>query len=240
MSTITPETLVGELAAAQPASIRVFQRYGIDFCCGGKKPLSDVCREHAVEFDELATELAGAELPRDDRDWSTASLAELADHVIRRYHDTLRVELPRLQAMANKVNDVHGAKLPGVFPELRDALDALADDLLSHMAKEEMILFPSVKELEAAHTEGRAPRSRFPVGALKMPISVMEEEHEHAGVLLETLRRLSSAYEAPEWACNTFRGLYSGLADLERDMHVHIHLENNILFPRTTQLEREF
>jgi regulator of cell morphogenesis and NO signaling len=142
--------------------------------------------------------------------------------------------------MANKVNDVHGAKLPGVFPALRDALDALAADLQSHMGKEEMILFPAVKELEAARNENRAPRTRFPLGALRMPISVMEQEHEHAGELLATLRRLSSEYQAPEWACNTFRGLYSGLSDLERDMHVHIHLENNILFPRTSELEREF
>lgn len=240
MSTITPETLVGELAAAQPASIRVFQRYGIDFCCGGKKPLRDVCSEQNVPFEEIATAIAGAELPRDDRDWSTASLTELADHIVRRYHDTLRAELPRLQAMANKVNDVHGAKLPGVFPALRDSLDALAADLQSHMGKEEMILFPAVKELEAARHENRAPRTRFPLGALRMPISVMEQEHEHAGELLATLRRLSSEYQAPEWACNTFRGLYSGLSDLERDMHVHIHLENNILFPRTSELEREF
>jgi regulator of cell morphogenesis and NO signaling len=108
------------------------------------------------------------------------------------------------------------------------------------MAKEETILFPAVKELEAARLEGREPRTRFPLGALHMPMAVMEQEHEQAGQLLERLRSLSGEYQAPEWACNTFRGLYSGLSDLERDMHVHIHLENNILFPRTSQLEREF
>lgn len=240
MSSITPETLVGELAAAQPASIRVFQRYGIDFCCGGKKPLSDVCAEHDLKFDELAGAIAGAELPRDERDWSVASLTELVNHIVTRYHDTLRVELPRLQAMAAKVNDVHGAKLPEVFPAIPHALNALAEELQSHMAKEEMILFPAVKELESAHAERRMPQTRFPLGALRMPMSVMEQEHENAGELLTALRRLSNEYQAPDWACNTFRGLYSGLADLERDMHVHIHLENNILFPRTADLEQEF
>lgn len=240
MSSVTPETLVGELAAAQPASIRVFQRYGIDFCCGGKKPLSDVCAEHDLTFDELAGAIAGAELPRDERDWSAAPLSELVDHIVTRYHETLRVELPRLQAMAAKVNDVHGAKLPGVFPAIPHALNALAEELQSHMGKEEMILFPAVKELESARVDRRMPQTRFPLGALRMPMSVMEQEHENAGELLTALRRLSNEYQAPEWACNTFRGLYSGLADLERDMHVHIHLENNILFPRTADLEREF
>jgi regulator of cell morphogenesis and NO signaling len=237
---ITPETLVGELAAAQPASIRVFQRYGIDFCCGGRKPLADVCAEHKVDFDELATAIAGAELPRDDRDWSDAPLGELADHIIARDHDTLRQELPRLEAMAVKVNDVHGAKLPDVFPALVTTLRGLVEELQSHMGKEEAILFPTVKELEAAKLEGRGPRTRFPLGALHMPISVMEQEHEQAGQALETLRTLTSTYETPDWACNTFRGLYSGLADLERDLHVHIHLENNILFPRAIRLEEEF
>jgi regulator of cell morphogenesis and NO signaling len=240
MSTLTPETLVGEIAAARPASIRVFQRYGIDFCCGGKRPLGEVCAEYQVGFDELASAIAGAGLPQEDRDWSDASLTTLADHIVSRYHDTLRQELPRLQEMAEKVNHVHGAKLPAVFPALATTLSDLADELQSHMAKEEMILFPAVKELEAAKNDRRAPRTRFPLGALRMPISVMEQEHEAAGELLARLRTLSSEYQAPDWACNTFRGLYSGLTDLERDLHVHIHLENNILFPRTAELEREF
>jgi regulator of cell morphogenesis and NO signaling len=135
---------------------------------------------------------------------------------------------------------VHGAKLPGVFPALATTLGALAEELQSHMVKEEMILFPAVKELEAAKQEKRAPRSRFPLGALHMPMSVMEQEHEAAGELLKRLRSLSSEYQLPDWACNTFRGLYSGLEDLEADLHVHIHLENNILFPRTAELEQAF
>jgi regulator of cell morphogenesis and NO signaling len=240
MDTITRDSLVGEIAAAQPAAIRVFQKYGIDFCCGGKRPLSDVCDERQIAYDELASAIANAELPRDDRDWAEAPLGVLADHIVHRYHHTLRQELPRLQAMAEKVNNVHGAKMPDTFPRLNTVFAELAEELTSHMAKEEMILFPAVQELEAAHNEGRRPQTRFPLGALQMPISVMEQEHEHAGNLLAELRQLTSSYQVPEWACNTFRGLYAGLEEFERDLHVHIHLENNILFPRTAQLEQQF
>lgn len=240
MSQITPETLVGEVAAIQPASIRVFQRYGIDFCCGGKRPLKEVCEERHVAFDELAGAIRNAALPTEDRDWTAAPVGELVDHIIARYHETLRQELPRLVAMAAKVHDVHGAKLPSVFPRLNELLSELSEDLQSHMAKEEMILFPAVKELAAAKEQARTPQTRFPLGALRMPMAVMEQEHERAGELLAGLREVTGAYEPPDWACNTFRGLYSGLDELERDMHVHVHLENNILFPRTARLEREF
>jgi regulator of cell morphogenesis and NO signaling len=240
MNTITRDSLVGEIAAAQPASIRVFQKYGIDFCCGGKRPIADVCDERKIPYEEIAGAIANAELPRDDRDWADAPLGALADHIVSRYHDTLRQELPRLQAMAAKVNDVHGAKMPETFPRLNSVLRELAEELTSHMAKEEMILFPAVQELEAAKEERRSPQTRFPLGALRMPMSVMEQEHELAGNLLNALRELTGAYNPPEWACNTFRGLYAGLDELERDLHVHIHLENNILFPRAAQLEQEF
>lgn len=240
MNTITRDTLVGEIATAQPASIRVFQKYGIDFCCGGKRPLADVCEERQIEYDELATAIANAELPRDDRDWAEAPLTVLVDHIVQLYHETLRQELPRLLAMADKVNNVHGAKMPDTFPRLNSVLRELAEELMSHMGKEEMILFPAVVELEAARGDGSAPQTRFPLGALRMPISVMEQEHALAGNLLAALRELTSGYEPPEWACNTFRGLYAGLDELERDLHVHIHLENNILFPRAAELEARF
>lgn len=237
---ITPETLVGDIAAAQPASIRVFQRYGIDFCCGGKRPLSEVCQERNVPYAEMAAAIQSAELPADTRDWTDAPLGALVDHIITRYHDTLRQELPRLEAMATKVLNVHGDKLPEIFPRLNTLLRELTEDLVSHMGKEEMVLFPAVKELAEAKAEGRLPRTRFPLGALQMPMSVMEQEHEHAGALLAALNEITTGYQPPDWACNTFRGLYSGLQELERDMHVHIHLENNILFPRTARLEQEF
>jgi regulator of cell morphogenesis and NO signaling len=237
----SPETLIGELAATQPASIRVFQRYGIDFCCGGRRPLREVCDEQKLPYDEVAAALSAASTqPSDDRDWASERLTLLADHIVTRFHDVLRTELPRLGAMAAKVHQVHGAKVPEIFPRLNATLEELSQELISHMAKEEMILFPAIKELDAARAEGRAPQARFPLGSLSMPISVMEQEHDHAGELLSALREMTSGYQAPEWACNTFRGLYAGLRDLESDMHVHVHLENNILFPRAGDLERSF
>jgi regulator of cell morphogenesis and NO signaling len=237
----TPETLVGELAAAEPASIRVFQRFGIDFCCGGKRPLNEVCGEHGVSYDELAAALTEASAkPADDRDWTRERLSTLADYIVTRYHDHLREELPRLEAMAAKVNTVHGAKLPEIFPRLNAVLNELSQDLTAHMTKEEMILFPAIKELDGARAESRAPQPRFPLGALKMPMSVMEQEHDRAGELLAALRDMTGAYAPPDWACNTFRGLYAGLEELESDMHVHVHLENNILFPRSAELEQTF
>jgi regulator of cell morphogenesis and NO signaling len=237
----TPETLVGELAAAEPASIRVFQRFGIDFCCGGKRPLNEVCGEHGVSYDELAAALAEASArPTDGRDWTRERLSTLADFIVTRYHDRLREELPRLEAMAAKVNHVHGEKVPDVFPKLNAVLNELSQDLVAHMTKEEMILFPAIKELDEAEAESRAPLPRFPLGALRMPMSVMEQEHDRAGELLATLRELTSGYQPPEWACNTYRGLYAGLEELEADMHVHVHLENNVLFPRSAELEQRF
>lgn len=199
-----------------------------------------MCDERKIPYEEIAGAIASAELPRDDRDWADATLSALVDHIVSRYHETLRQELPRLQAMAAKVNDVHGSKMTETFPRLNGVLRELADELMSHMGKEEMILFPAVQELERARDEGRLPQTRFPLGALRMPMSVMEQEHEAAGNLLNTLRELTSGYQPPEWACNTFRGLYAGLGELESDLHVHIHLENNVLFPRAAQLEQEF
>jgi regulator of cell morphogenesis and NO signaling len=229
---ITPETHVGAIATEVPSTIRVFQQFGIDFCCGGKKPLRDVCADQKLSYEEVARAIEAATVtPTDDHDWATAPLGSLVDHIINRYHDTLRSELPRLQAMADKVLSVHGAHAPEL-QKINAYVRELAADLDAHMNKEEMILFPSIKELESVG------RSRFPLGALSMPMSVMEQEHDRAGELLAGLNEQSGGYAPPEWACNTYRGLYAGLEELERDLHVHVHLENNILFPRTAELER--
>lgn len=230
---ITPETHVGAIATEVPASIRVFQQFGIDFCCGGKKPLAAVCADQKLSYDDVARAIEAATVTAsDDRDWASEPLSVLVDHIISRYHDTLRRELPRLQAMADKVLSVHGAHAPEL-QKIHAYFRELAADLDAHMNKEEMILFPSIKDLESAG------RSRFPLGALRMPMSVMEQEHDRAGELLAALNETSGGYAPPEWACNTFRGLYAGLEELERDLHVHVHLENNILFPRTAELERK-
>ena len=223
--TISENTTVAEIAAAWPSSVRVFQRHGIDFCCGGKTPLSAACREHGLSIQDVsnAIEASACEPSANSRDWPHEPLHALVTHIVATYHDTLREELPRLQAMASKVARVHGSKSPHLT-RLTTLVNDLSDDLLAHMDKEEMILFPAIVAREAA-----APSHGL---ALSAPIHVLEHEHDRAGDLLAQMRRITDGYVAPEWGCQTFRALYHGLEELEAAMHIHVHLENNILFPR--------
>lgn len=229
--TITEQTTVAEIASALPTSIRVFERHGIDFCCGGKRALGAVCRERGVRFEDVAAaiEASAAASSTDQRDWTGAALHTLIDHIVTTYHDTLREELPRLESMAVKVVGVHGAKAPQLS-RIESIVHELSSDLLAHMHKEERVLFPAIRAIENGD-EG------LPI-PLSAPIAVMEHEHDQAGALLFELRTITDDFRAPLWACATLRGLYSGLAELESAMHVHVHLENNVLFPRALDLAR--
>lgn len=226
--TITETTTVADIAAGIPSSVRVFQRHGVDFCCGGNKPLAAVCEEQGLSFAELtkAIEATASRTPA-DRDWTEAPLHELIDHIVSTYHDTLREELPRLESMAARVLRVHGSKAPRLLGRLDAIVGEFSADLNEHMQKEERILFRLIRAAE----EGEA--TSMPIGA---PIRVMEHEHDRAGELLAELRTLTDDFAPPEWACATFRALYQGLEELEASMHVHVHLENNILFPRALRL----
>jgi regulator of cell morphogenesis and NO signaling len=236
---ITPDTHVADVAAENPATLRVFERFGIDFCCGGRRPLAQVCAEKQVTFGELRTALeaagerAGTEMPAAD-----AELGEIIRFVVGKYHADLRLELPRLSAMAAKVLEAHGARFPAVLPELAEVFTGLREELELHMMKEERVLFPYLERLEGLSRAGRtAPAPPF--GSIEAPIAMMEHEHESAGRALARLRELTAGYVPPEGACNTFRGLYHGLEELEKALHEHIHLENNVLFPRAARLEQE-
>jgi regulator of cell morphogenesis and NO signaling len=225
--TITEKTTVADIASAIPSSVRVFQQHGIDFCCGGKTPLAVACDARGLSFAALsqAIEQSATTPAPDVRDWRNESLDALIWHIVRTYHDPLRKELPRLAALSSKAAEVHGAK--GAFLRRVAAIVAeLSDELTSHMQKEEMILFPAIRALE----EGR---STLPLAA---PIAVMEHEHDGAGLFLDELRRITGGYELPPWACATIEALYHGLSELESAMHVHVHLENNVLFPRALAL----
>lgn len=227
--TITENTTVAEIASALPSSVRIFQRHGIDFCCGGKKPLAAACREQGLSFEDVskAIEVASTSAAADGRDWQREPLHMLVTHIVATYHDTLREELPRLQAMAAKVARVHGSKAAHLA-RLHTLVNELSDDLLAHMDKEEMILFPAIVAREAGSVPYGMP--------LSGPIHVMEHEHDRAGDALAEMRQITDGYAAPDWACQTFRALYHGLEELESAMHVHVHLENNILFPRALDL----
>ena len=222
--TITEQTPIGEIAAAVPSSVRVFQRHGIDFCCGGKRPLSAVCAEQGLSFAGIVDTINASVAPAaDNRDWTKAPLGELVDSILVTYHDPLREELPRLEELAARVVHVHGDKAP-YLTRVHEILGELSADLHNHMRKEELVLFPALRALD----EGRSRYTDW----LAAPIAVMEHEHDRAGALLAELRRLTGNYVAPDWACATFRALFAGLDELEASMHVHVHLENNVLFPR--------
>jgi regulator of cell morphogenesis and NO signaling len=225
---ITEQTTISEIAGALPSSVRVFQRHGIDFCCGGKRPIGAVCAEKGLSFPVLAQEIQSsvADSGEADRDRSQEPLADLIAHIVTRYHDRLRDELPVLETLAAKVARVHGGKAPHLA-RVETIVTELSADLHSHMQKEEVVLFPTIAAIEAK------VRPAMPISA---PIAVMEHEHDHAGQLLAELRRITRGYDLPDWACTTFRALYGGLAAVEADMHVHVHLENNILFPRALAL----
>jgi regulator of cell morphogenesis and NO signaling len=219
---LTLSTTVGELAATRPSSTRVFFRRGIDFCCGGGKTLEEACRRRGLDSQAVLRELQ-LELERGEGEsvaWTERSQAELIQHILARYHEPLREELSRLHGMALKVFRVHGDKEPERLSRLVETFSALKDDLEPHLEKEERILFPWI-------LSGRPVPPRG-------PIERMMFELDQAGQLLEQLRELTGNYEVPPGACNTWRALWNGLEALDRELREHIHLENNILFPRAS------
>lgn len=236
---IRTETTVAELASAHPGTIRVFQKHGIDFCCGGRRTLEAACREHGIALADLTGDLTGALVgpAPGDFPWTTAPLDEVVERIVTRYHQWLYDELPRLATMMDKVVRVHGERHPELAQVARTYF-AIEQDLGPHMMKEERVLFPYIAQLqETAATGGALAGSPF--GTVEDPIRMMEIEHEAVGGLLAKLREQTSDYTVPVDACNTFRGLYHGLEELERELHEHIHVENNVLHPRAIALEEQ-
>lgn len=236
MMTIQASDTVAEVVTRCPSLSRLFEQEGIDYCCGGKKTLDAVCEKKGLKSSELISRLeelakSGAEDNVVDAD--AMSLTELADHIEQTHHAYLREEFPRLNKMTKRVATVHGDKNPSLH-EVRDTYLTMSEELLNHLAKEEQILFPMVRQIDASET---APQ--FHCGSLANPIRQMELEHTEAGSALEKLRTLTDNYTPPDWACNTYRAMFDALAELERDLHQHIHKENNVLFPRAIKMESE-
>lgn len=226
---------VGELVAERPARARVFESYGIDYCCGGKRLLLEACATQGVDAAVVLAALAVADQePRvERRDWTQAPLSELATHIVETHHAYLRTELPRLSGLFERVVRAHAARHPEVSAAA-GVFEALREELEQHMNKEEQILFPIIDRLEA----GLATAADH-CGSVDNPIRQMEHEHDEAGVALSKLRALTGDYVPPADACNTYRALLDSLERFERDMHTHIHKENNILFPRAAAVERQ-
>ncbi|GIU78579.1 MAG: iron-sulfur cluster repair di-iron protein [Bryobacteraceae bacterium] len=230
-------TPLADLAASSTAAVRILEQHGLDYCCGGARPLAEAAREKGLapeavieEIEKARTEAAG------ERDWRMAPLTDLIGHILRTHHEYLKLNLPALAQRLRKVQEVHGGKDPALLQSLGEVYGALRTELEDHMHKEEVILFPFIERYQSAAGQG-LPLPPVPFGTIANPIRVMEREHESAGGALARLRELTGGYTVPEWACDTVRALWRGLEELEQDLHMHIHLENNILFPRAMALE---
>lgn len=234
---------VGEIVAHFPGASRLFERHGIDYCCGGRSPLEKVCAERGLDAQAILSEIGAAQqsAPADDRrDWTQALLGDLVEHLLVAYHAPLREELPRLSQLAGRAAAAHpeGDLLP--FGEIFSHLGELRAELESHMRKEEVVLFPAVARLEQAVADPQIrSMAAEPCGSIAYPIRAMEHEHLEASAQLAALRGLTGGFAVPEGACATVAALVEGLATLETDLHRHIHLENEILFPRALALASE-
>jgi regulator of cell morphogenesis and NO signaling len=230
-----PMTAVGDIAAKLPASTRVFERWKIDYCCGGATALEEACARRGVDVAEVVRALEELQVDEETPGFLSMPLTELSEYIIRKHHYYTREETELLVELSAKVQRVHGENHPEVRTVAR-LVAALQPELFHHMMKEEQILFPFVADMEEAAAKGSARSSGLTT--IEDPIRVMMFEHDQAAEMLQELRTATADYTLPPDACMSFRALYQRLQDLERDLHQHIHLENNIYFPRALELER--
>ncbi len=238
MSIVTERT-VRELVQEFPGATRVFEKFGIDYCCGGKRPLEEACNAANVSVEKVLTSLEEAEqatqVPREEGDWQSSPLADLVAHIKNTHHKYTRDEIARVGPLLAKVCSVHGKNHPEL-DNMRAVFHGLSQELTMHMMKEELMLFPYIVRMEEAVIQ-KQPILPPPFGSVQNPVAMMEHEHDDAGEALRALREMTSDYTAPPDACISYQTLYRTLAEFEGDMHQHIHLENNILFPRSVAME---
>ncbi len=237
--TPTEEETIGELVAKDFRKAQVFKKYGIDFCCGGKKSISQVCEEKGLDPEVVERELNA--LPEAkavaQNDFDSWDLSFLADYIVNIHHKYVRENIPALYEYTSKIARVHGANHPELL-QVAKHFTNVANELESHMPKEERVLFPFIKQLNEAKQKGeKLERPAF--GSIQNPINMMEMEHEAAGGELEAIRALTNDFTLPEDACATYQVAFAKLQEFEEDLHRHIHLENNILFPKALELEKE-
>ncbi|HJW18085.1 MAG TPA: iron-sulfur cluster repair di-iron protein [Flavisolibacter sp.] len=232
------ETL-GEIATKDLRKAEIFKKYGLDFCCGGKKTVRQACADKGIDATKVEEELQNAEVaaftrPLPYNDWS---LGFLADYIVNTHHSYVTKSLPELKAYAAKVAKVHGGHHPELVP-VRQLVEDIDQELTEHMVKEENILFPFIKQLEASKNNGKNLEAAG-FGTVQNPINMMEHEHEAVGKNLEKIRVLTNNYSIPEDACASYKLLFKMLEEFESDLFTHIHLENNILFPKALKLEKQ-
>jgi regulator of cell morphogenesis and NO signaling len=239
MSVSTART-VRELALEIPEATRIFERVGIDYCCGGGKSLEEACATANLSVDEVLDSLEVAEQQakskQKDRNWQTEPLFELVAHINTTHHKYTREEIARLGPLFDKVLSVHGARHPELA-QVHAAFRGLTQELTMHMMKEEAVLFPYIVRMEEAVIQKERVLPP-PFGTVQNPVAMMMHEHDSAGDALRVMRQASAQYTPPEDACISYQTLYRALGDFEKDLHRHIHLENNILFPRAIEMEQ--
>lgn len=230
MQNITTETHVGEIVRALPARSRIFENLGIDYCCGGKVPLAEACKTKGLDAQTVVAMLSALDDVADSTlpDVELMSLSQLCEHIETTHHERLRNELPRLDFMTRKVAAVHGDHEPRLL-EIRGLFEQFYEKVDSHTREESETVFPAICQMELTGTSSDVLEESF---------AKLEQEHDRTGAALAQFRTLTDDYTPPEWACNTFRALYDGLAELEKDMHQHVHKENNVLFPKAAEKAR--
>jgi len=230
------ERTIGDLVARDYRAAGVFERYGIDFCCGGKVALSAACRERGIDSAQLLRELEQAAAQPVDRSQNYAAweLPFLADYIVNTHHAYLKEQTGTIAAYAHKVAEVHGAHHPEVL-EIAVIFDTIAADLTLHLREEEEVLFPAIRKLDALVKAGSAGDAAD-LEALRRSLETLGHEHDAIGAAIHAIRHLAKEYEVPAGVCNTFMLTYRKLQEFEDDLHKHVHLENNILFPKAAEL----
>jgi len=234
---IFKERTVGEIVAEDYRAAGVFKQFGLDFCCGGGTPVAEACEQNGIDVDNLLDELEAVTTDGDDshnyKEWSPDLLI---DYIEQRHHRFVRDKLPEIESYAKKVAKVHGSR-HAELNEIRDEFLMLKDELLEHLQKEEQMLFPYIKELVKSEENGEIMDKRPSFGEVEAPVRLMEIEHDEAGDSMEKIQELSNNFTPPEDACASYRVLFQNLEGFQDDLHKHVHLENNVLFPKALELE---
>ncbi len=237
--TATAEKTVREIALENPASTRVFESLGIDYCCGGKISLNDACMKANLAPEtvlQLLENLKNAAAEAEPEKWIGAPFAELTAHIVGEHHGYIRNHGPRILTLLQKVHARHGSAHPEIAA-IQNLFVEMLRELVTHMLKEEQVLFPYLCSMDTAVRAGQPPPQAF-FGSVQNPIAHMLADHDSAGDVLEKMSTLSNRYIPPPDACPTYTALCHGLAEFEQDLHRHVHLENNVLFPRALEMEK--
>jgi len=234
------EETLGDIVAKDLSKAEVFKKYGLDFCCGGKKTVKKACAEKGVDFTKVQKELQNSDKtsvttrPLPYNDWS---LDFLADYIVNTHHSYVKKTIPDIRTYADKVAKVHGAHHPELL-KINKLAQEVCEEMSSHMVKEETVLFPYLKQLVAAKNNGTEKVKFGNLETVETPISMMEMEHEVVGNNMEEIREISNNYQIPDDGCASYSFLFKTLDEFENDLHIHVHLENNILFPKALDMEK--